>query len=241
MNPPPDLSVAHPGFQGNLRAGIVWSSLVCLALALVLFLVKLPEVVPPLPVWVVGLLEEGEEAGDEAVGQEPAGRTLLEDSGLPLQSTRGPMSPEGYAGGARDLEPAPRTRVAPPTGGAESPSRSWKPFVQEAPVGSPTGQEAEWYAVEGPLRFRQILASPAPEYPAGVQVEGRVRVHVRVAPTGEVSAAYAVERGHASLDSAAVASLYKWRFAPLREDAAQVDQEGDVTFVFQLSAQPGSP
>ncbi len=232
----PDHSIGHPGLQDNLRAGMLWSSLTCLLLAVLLFLVKLPDVVPPLPVWVVGLLAEGDERGEEAAGQEPTGRDLLEETGLPLHSTRGPLAPEGFSGGLQRLESVPRMQVfSPPTGGDEVPSRSWRPFVQEAPVGTPTGQEGDWYAVEGPLRFRAILASPAPEYPPGVQTEGKVRVHVRVAPSGEVIAAYAVERGHASLDSAAVASLHQWRFAPLPTDAEQVAQEGDVTFVFRLA------
>jgi TonB family protein len=231
-----DLSFTHPGLQGNLRAGTVWSSVVCLALAALLLLVRFPDVVPPLPVWVVGLLEEGEPTSDDSMTREPAGADVPEETGLPLQSTRGPLAPEGFPGGSPRLESVPRTRdLAPPTGAGDAPSRNWRPFVQEAPAGTLTGEEGDWYAVEGPLRFRAILASPAPGYPPGVQIEGTVRVHVRVAPSGEVIAAYTVERGDASLDNAAVASLYQWRFAPLPNDAAQVVQEGDVTFVFRLT------
>jgi TonB family protein len=237
-----DHPMARLGLQGNLRAGILWSSLACLVLAVLLFLVRLPDVLPPLPVWVVGLVEEGEETGVERVGREPAERELPEETGLPLQSTRGPLAPQGFSGGTQHLESVPRTRVfSPPTGDDDAPSRRWRPFVEEAPAGTSTGQESDWYAVEGPLRFRTILASPAPEYPPGVQTEGTVRVHVRVAPSGEVIAAYVIERGHASLDNAAVASLYRWRFAALPTEAEQVAQEGDVTFVFRLALPPPVP
>jgi TonB family protein len=235
--------LTESGVQGNLPRGLLCSSLACIILALLFLLVRLPEVVPPLPVWVVGLLDEGELTGRETAGEEMEMREFVDEAGLPLQSERGPLAPEGIAGGRQPLESTPRTRAAsPPTGGEAAPSRSWRPFVrEEASVGAPEGHESDWYAVEGPLQHRSILAAPVPQYPPGVQVEGKVRVHVRVAPSGEVLGAFAVERGHAALDSAAVAGLHQWRFAPLPSEASQVDQEGDVTFFFQLALPEDPP
>jgi TonB family protein len=187
----------------------------------------------------VGLLEEGARAGEATRGEDIAHRMLPDETGLPLQSLRGPLAPEGLSGKRRTLEGGPQApAAAPPTGREETPSRSWRPYVREMAAGAETGQEVDWYSVEGPLQYRPILASPAPKYPAGVQVERRVRVHVRVSPSGGVIDAFAVERGHAALDSAAVASLYRWRFAPLPDNVDQVNQEGDVTLLFRLKA-PG--
>ncbi len=236
----PNDSLTQASSEGNLRGGMLWSSLVCVAITLLFLAIRLPEVAPPIPLWVVGLLEEGGPTGEATRGEDVAHRMLPDETGLPLQSLRGPLAPEGLLGKRKTLEGVPQAPpAAPPTGREGTPSRSWRPYVSEMAAGAETGQEVDWYSVEGPLQYRPILASPAPTYPAGVQVERRVRVHVMVSPSGGVVDAFAVERGHAALDSAAVASLYRWRFAPLPENADQVNQEGDVTFLFQLKA-PGA-
>ena len=71
-------------------------------------------------------------------------------------------------------------------------------------------------AVERPY----VISSSKPDYPVAAKkqgVQGTVGLRILINESGRVeSASVASSSGDASLDSAAVASIYKWRFSPAK-------------------------
>jgi len=93
--------------------------------------------------------------------------------------------------------------------------------------------------ITGQIAGRKILNVVSPEYSAKARRngwEGVVAVHFTVLPDGRVKDNTRIQQmsTHSDLNRAAMAAIKKFRFAPLADGKAQVEQWGVITFVFRL-------
>ncbi|MBI6546044.1 MAG: energy transducer TonB [Cyanobacteria bacterium NC_groundwater_1444_Ag_S-0.65um_54_12] len=100
------------------------------------------------------------------------------------------------------------------------------------------GMAANGRGLTGNLAGRKVLHIEKPVYPPGAearQVEGMVYARLRVAPGGQVIAVDITRStGDLELDQVAQEAFRRWRFSPLPDDHAGVDQIGEVRLTFVL-------
>ncbi|MFH1824586.1 MAG: TonB family protein [Candidatus Firestonebacteria bacterium] len=100
--------------------------------------------------------------------------------------------------------------------------------------GSPDGN----YNVTGPIASRGILYHDAPEYPEWARrkgIEGEICVQITVDPKGDVKDIFVIRTcGFKELDQLVIDCMRRWKFDSLPMSAKQIDQEGKITFKFNL-------
>lgn len=221
-----------------LRRSIVYSVLFHLFLALLFLLISCHlEVVPPEPIELglsmvteEGMLEEEgitsaalapeKEGGDIPVdmpevdappikGEETA---IENDDGLSEGITDTLLSE--ISDGGKSLDP----KVA--SSGEES-----------LGVG---GKQGMPFSITGALSKRKILKKVLPAYPAGYEERTNVQVRLTVGPAGEVKKLLLLKTGGAVFDNTTLEALREWRWEPLAPGVEQVDQEGIITFYYEL-------
>jgi protein TonB len=83
-----------------------------------------------------------------------------------------------------------------------------------------------------------IVSNPSPEYPREARRKGwigRVGVHVLISDKGTVQQVDVLSSsGHAELDEAALAALWKWTFHPAQKDGHAVAAWVVVPVLFRL-------
>ena len=102
----------------------------------------------------------------------------------------------------------------------------------------PPGSQDGKTGIEGPIASRGILySSPAmyPEWARRKGIEGEVKAQIKVDPKGDVIDIIVVKTcGFKELDQVVIDCMRKWKFAPLPFSANQIDQDGRITFKFNL-------
>jgi len=100
--------------------------------------------------------------------------------------------------------------------------------------GSPDGN----YNITGPISSRGILHSYTPTYPEWARrrgIEGEVCVQITVDPKGDVKDIFVIKTcGFKELDQLVIDCMRKWKFDVLPVSAKQIDQDGIITFKFDL-------
>jgi TonB family protein len=96
------------------------------------------------------------------------------------------------------------------------------------------GKEGMPFSITGALSTRKILRKVIPLYPAGYEERTKVEVRLTVAPGGDVTRLLLIKTGGAVFDRITLEALREWIFEPLRPNAEQVDQEGTITFFYEL-------
>jgi len=81
---------------------------------------------------------------------------------------------------------------------------------------------------------RALIAGEKPEFPAGVQHGGTVKIRITVDPAGSVMAMVPLEKADSRLEEAAMSAIRTWRFSKLSRNYPQVEQQATATFVFKL-------
>ncbi len=89
------------------------------------------------------------------------------------------------------------------------------------------------YAISWSGVSRALLSGNRPQFPAGVQTGGRVRIKIVVDPAGNVVSMVPVEKADSRLDEAAMAAIRSWQFSKLSKNYPQVNQRAIATFVFK--------
>ncbi|OGF47317.1 MAG: hypothetical protein A2452_13210 [Candidatus Firestonebacteria bacterium RIFOXYC2_FULL_39_67] len=92
--------------------------------------------------------------------------------------------------------------------------------------------------IEGPIASRGILYSPPALYPEWARrkgIEGEIKAQIKVDPKGDVKDTIVIKTsGFKELDQVVIECMRKWKFAPLPFSANQTDQDGRITFKFNL-------
>lgn len=96
--------------------------------------------------------------------------------------------------------------------------------------GSGFGYSIDW----GGRGQRRILSYLLPEYPSGVNKEVDIRVRFTILPDGAVGSTLILNKADTRLEAAAVNSLRRWRFEPLRGSQEQVAQVAVISFPYRL-------
>lgn len=97
------------------------------------------------------------------------------------------------------------------------------------------------YSLIGPLKGRQIVVKPLPEYPEFARQRGltdvQITMRIEVTPDGLVrqNILLGLSSGYPLWDRQAMAALGQWRFAPLDPTVVQEVQWGEITFNFRLT------
>jgi len=78
------------------------------------------------------------------------------------------------------------------------------------------------------------IYDPSPEYPAGVNVEGKVRIKITVLPDGTMGDLIPLQKLDATLESVTIKTLKSWRFRALKTSEPQVNQTAVITYNFVL-------
>ncbi|MBE0566509.1 MAG: energy transducer TonB, partial [Krumholzibacteria bacterium] len=134
-----------------------------------------------------------------------------------------------------------RSRLAEPEPAADIVA---KPAAEPAPKQSVAEVELEGNGVgmtlSGQIQGRKILTSVVPEYTAKARKngwEGVVAVHFTVLADGRVKDNTYFEQTsvHRDLNQMALEAIKQFRFAPLPNDQAAVEQWGVITIVFRLN------
>ena len=85
----------------------------------------------------------------------------------------------------------------------------------------------------------QLLSAPAPAYPESASragISGTTVVGMTVSTDGSVSSAWVESSsGNSTLDSAAVAAVYNWRFVPAKQNGTPVTANSRVPITFNLN------
>jgi protein TonB len=157
------------------------------------------------------------------------------------QSGRKTILNYGSGSGGRGGSLAGRSRLAEPEPAADIVA---KPAAEPAPKQAVAEVELEGNGVgmtlSGQIQGRKILTSVAPEYTAKARKngwEGVVAVHFTVLADGRVKDNTYFEQTsvHRDLNQMALTAIKQFRFAPLPNDQAAVEQWGVITIVFRLN------
>jgi TonB family protein len=151
-----------------------------------------------------------------ANAQSPAAATPMVEAPIPSQqnAVNTPGTSEGLQGG-----------TGLPTGTGEGIGTGFGNGI-----GSGTGYSIDW----GGQGRRRILGYELPEYPTGVNKEADIRILFTILVDGSVGSTVIVNKADTRLESAALNSLRRWRFEPLRQSQAQSVQKVVITFPFRL-------
>jgi len=84
----------------------------------------------------------------------------------------------------------------------------------------------------GPTRVK--TSGRLPEFPRSVNRAVKIRLAFTVAPDGSVVSITPQTKGEPELEKVSVDALRTWRFNPLPQGAARQNQNGVITFVFEL-------
>ena len=90
------------------------------------------------------------------------------------------------------------------------------------------------YAISWNGVSRALLAGDRPQFPAGVQHGGVVKITIVVDPAGSVVSMVPAEKSDSRLEESAMAAIRTWQFSRLSKNYPQVNQRAVATFVFKL-------
>ncbi len=90
------------------------------------------------------------------------------------------------------------------------------------------------FSITGALSKRKILKKVLPAYPAGYEERTDVQVRLTVGPAGAVKKLLLMKTGGAVFDNTTLAALREWQWEPLPPGVEQLDQEGIITFYYEL-------
>lgn len=88
------------------------------------------------------------------------------------------------------------------------------------------------YSINFVGKVRRILSYIIPKYPDGVNKVADIRIRFSILPDGNVGNIVVLTKADRRLENAAVSSLRKWRFEPLR--GGQTEQSATIVFPFRL-------
>jgi TonB family protein len=89
--------------------------------------------------------------------------------------------------------------------------------------------EISWEGV-----VREVLYDPYPEYPEGVNIEGKIKIEITVLPDGTIGELILLQKLDATLESEALKTMKFWRFNSLKPTDPQLNQTAVITFRFIL-------
>lgn len=96
------------------------------------------------------------------------------------------------------------------------------------------GKKGMPFSITGALATRKILRKVIPSYPAGYEERTKVEVKLTVEPGGEVKMLLLLKTGGAIFDRITLEALREWKWERLPPNAEQVEQEGIITFYYEL-------
>lgn len=96
------------------------------------------------------------------------------------------------------------------------------------------GRKGMPFSITGALATRKILRKVIPSYPAGYEERTRVVVKLTVEPGGEVKKLLLLKTGGTIFDRVTLEALREWKWERLPPTIDQVDQEGTITFYYEL-------
>lgn len=96
------------------------------------------------------------------------------------------------------------------------------------------GKKGMPFSITGTLSKRKILKKVLPPYPAGYEERTKVVVKITVKPGGNVKKLLLIKTGGEIFDHVTLEALREWKWEPLPSNTEQVDQEGTITFFYEL-------
>jgi TonB family protein len=87
--------------------------------------------------------------------------------------------------------------------------------------------------IQGSARSREIIYQPPPPK-VNINVEGEVVLEFWILPDGSVGRVIPRQKVDTQLEQAAISYIQKWRFAPLPENVAQLEQLGIISIKYKL-------
>jgi TonB family protein len=222
----------------GVRRGIIYSILFHLFLALVFTLVNCSlNIVPPEPI-ELGLSMVAEEGMFEEGGMTAsAGTPDEEGTTIPVDM------PDSDAPPIKDSETVDKDSEKLTEGvldtllsdigetGKELDPKSSSSGEESLGVGGKKGMP---YSISGALSQRKIIKQVIPQYPPGYEEITKVVVKITVEPSGEVKKLLLMNTGGEVFDRRTLEALREWRWESLPPNAEQVNQEGIITFYYEL-------
>jgi len=96
------------------------------------------------------------------------------------------------------------------------------------------GKKGMPFSITGELSNRKILKKIIPSYPKGYEERTRVVVKLTVNPEGEVNQLLLSKTGGQVFDRTTLEALREWKWEALPANVEQVDQNGIITFTYEL-------
>lgn len=90
------------------------------------------------------------------------------------------------------------------------------------------------FSITGELSNRKIIKKIIPSYPKGYEERTRVMVKITVDPKGAVKQLILLKTGGEIFDRITLEALREWRWQPIPPAAEQTDQQGVITFFYEL-------
>lgn len=89
------------------------------------------------------------------------------------------------------------------------------------------------YAISWNGVARALVAGNRPQFPAGAESGGVVKIRIVVDPAGNILSMVPLQKSGARLEEAAMAAIRTWQFSRLARNYPQVNQSAVATFVFK--------
>jgi outer membrane biosynthesis protein TonB len=221
-----------------LRRSIVYSVLFHLFLVLLFFLISCHlEVVPPEPI-ELGLSMLAEEGMLEEEGMSSAALAPESEGGdVPVDMPEVDAPPiKGEETSLKEEDVLSEGVVDTLLSELSESGKSLDPKVASSGEESlgVGGNKGMPFSITGALSKRKILKKVLPAYPAGYEERTDVQVRLTVGPAGEVKKLLLLKTGGAVFDNTTLEALREWRWEALPPSIEQVDQEGIITFYYEL-------
>lgn len=105
-----------------------------------------------------------------------------------------------------------------------------KSIGNKSPGDGSFGYDIQW----GGRGQRNIYFYVLPDYPAGVNKEIDIRLRFTILPDGTVGTVIPLIKADTRLEDAAINSLRRWKFEPLRKGQQQTEQTAVIVFPYRL-------
>jgi len=222
----------------EIRRGILYSVLVHLFLALLFSIITCDlNVTPPEPI-ELGISMLAEEGFYEEPGMSAASGTPEEKGGdIPVDLTETKAPPiKGEETSLKEDEILSEGMIDTLLSEIGETGKHLEPKVSS--TGNETlgtgGEKGMPYSITGTLSKRKILKQVIPPYPKGYEERTKVVVKLTVEPKGEVKKLLLLKTGGEVFDRVTLEALREWKWESLPPNAEQADQEGTITFFYEL-------
>lgn len=209
---------------------LIWSVALHSLLILIMLLIRYEPEYPPVEFVELGFGDLGMSGSAGAPGSELERREQEEQDKQELNQKTEEKQKEIDLAKTRNTDPDNLVKAVDKTGKETSADKTSKSIGNQSPGDGSFGYDIQW----GGRGKRNIYYYILPDYPAGVNKEIDIRLRFSILPDGTVGTVIPLIKADTRLEEAAINSLRKWKFEPLRKNQEQVEQTAVIVFPYRL-------